>query len=186
VLNYFDAAAFCNWLSAREKIPADQWCYLPGDVKGTLTLAPDYWSRRGYRLPTVQEWEYAARAGTTTERYLGQSDAHLGDYAWYRENTHYHPEPVGVLRPNDFGLFDVLGNVMEWCHDPDPPHDEGCGCGAGRGSECRKTPLESLKGGSFAATAPNQRVNTTYPSFRAARPENRWVDAGFRVVTVVP
>ena len=60
-LNYFEAARFCNWLSELEHIPPDQWCYRPGKDEGTMVLAPDYPRLRGYRLPTIPEWDFAAR-----------------------------------------------------------------------------------------------------------------------------
>ena len=120
ITTYFDAARFCNWLSEREGIPRSEWCYRPGEAKGVWVLVPDYLSRRGYRLPTVQEWEYAARAGTTTDRYFGNDLTHIDDYAWHRENTGPQPEPIGRLRPNDCGLFDAIGNVEELCFNPKP------------------------------------------------------------------
>ena len=114
-----------------------------------MVLVPDYRSRRGYRLPTLREWEMAARAGTTTDRYFGRSVRHAGAYAWYSRNTDNHAEPVGRKRPNDFGLFDVLGNLDEWCYNPDPPHNDQCDCRAPRGAECRKVRLVSVRGGSY-------------------------------------
>ncbi len=77
----------------------------------------------GMRLPTEAQWEYAARAGTTQARYgdLGDLDA----IAWYRGNANNEPHLVGQKVPNAWGLYDVLGNVLEWCHDGMRTYDSG-------------------------------------------------------------
>jgi serine/threonine protein kinase/formylglycine-generating enzyme required for sulfatase activity/tetratricopeptide (TPR) repeat protein len=119
--DWYTAAEYCNWLSEREGIPKDQWCYEPaegGYVDGMKTPR-DLLQRTGYRLPTDAEWEYACRSGTITSRYFGVSTDLLGRYAWFQSNGQEHAWPGGSLLPNDLGLSDMLGNVYEWLNDRD-------------------------------------------------------------------
>ena len=118
-LDWYTAAHFCNWLSVREGLPKEQWCYIPNEsgayAEGMLIPA-DVLDRKGYRLPTEAEWEYACRSGAITSRYYGNSPNLLSAYAWYQANSREHSWGCGSLLPNDLGLFDMLGNQFEWVH----------------------------------------------------------------------
>jgi formylglycine-generating enzyme required for sulfatase activity len=91
MVTWFDAQAFCKKLSQ-----------LTGKT---------------YRLPTEAEWEYACRAGTETQFSFGDDESQLGDYAWFDGNSNSATHPVGQKQPNPWGIYDMHGNVWEWCAD---------------------------------------------------------------------
>jgi formylglycine-generating enzyme required for sulfatase activity len=123
-VSWYEAAAYCNWLSSREGIAEDQWCYVPNDrgvYASGMRVKENFLGLTGYRLPTEAEWEYACRAGSDASRYFGSATEFVGDYEWHMENAEFRTHIVGTKMPNPLGLFDMLGNVAEWCHDPFRP-----------------------------------------------------------------
>jgi formylglycine-generating enzyme required for sulfatase activity len=108
-VSWEDAIAFCNQLSVRER-------YRPCYRRRFRRWVCD-WRADGYRLPTEAEWEYACRAGTVTRYAFGDDPERLGNYAWYVENAARQVQEVGQKRPNSWGLYDMHGNVWEWCWD---------------------------------------------------------------------
>jgi hypothetical protein len=115
--SYYDAAAFCNWLSGHEGFRPEEACYrqLAGGDKPTYRPETSHRDRPGFRLPTDREFEAICSAGTKPRRYFGDSDALFDRYAWTLTTSEGRAHPVAEKRPNDLGLFDTLGNILEWC-----------------------------------------------------------------------
>jgi formylglycine-generating enzyme required for sulfatase activity len=173
-VSWLDAVKFCNWLSRREGRPI---CYTAStNAAGEIEW---HWDREagGYRLPTEAEWEYACRAGSQSSWAFGDDEGLLGEYSWYYYNSRDRSWPAGSKLPNAWGLFDMHGNVWEWCQDwfgaypeeaepvPDPTGpDEG--------------QSRVLRGGAWNRTA--ERCRSAYRS--NGHPTYRNIGIGFRVV----
>ena len=115
-ISWYEAAAYCRWLSEEEGLPEEEMCYPPIDEIGpSMELEEGLLERTGYRLPTEAEWEYACRAGSEAFFSFGSDHEMLPYFA--KCGGEPGVGEVGVRMPNDFGLFDMHGNVMEWCHD---------------------------------------------------------------------
>jgi serine/threonine protein kinase/formylglycine-generating enzyme required for sulfatase activity len=174
---WYKAAQYCRWLSEREGLPETEMCYPPIEqIKADITLPANYLERSGYRLPTEAEWEYACRSGSTTVRFFGSSLELLPKYAWYVKNSDEHTWPVGTLMPNDFGLFDVYGNVLEWCQDAFSG-DEKAPADKILNRFVSRTDDRVLKGGSFGHTGPvTHSADRSYIS-----PDIQTARSGFRI-----
>jgi formylglycine-generating enzyme required for sulfatase activity len=144
-------------------------------------------SLSGYRLPTEAEVEYATRAGAVTSGYYGETDELLAKYAWYNKSSKGKSQPVGILKPNDFGLFDVQGNVFIWCQESFKPYPSVKGDQPALeqedGPSVSNSAGRALRGGSFDAQASYvrsaSRINNV-PTFGAP-------DFGFRPArTIAP
>ena len=175
-VSWWDAVAYCNWLSEKEGLPKayDLWGNLL-DEKGKITS--DIKKVFGYRLPTQAEWEYAAKGGQMSMAFIYSGSDNPENCSWFRKNSLGMTHETGKKSPNELGLYDMSGNVREWCTDrynsysllekDDPYENEGLG--------------RVVKGGSFEMNELFLRIS------------NRWLkdqeykdfSTGFRVVKTI-
>jgi hypothetical protein len=160
-VSWFEAAEFCNRLS--------EMCGLPKAYEGEGENIRWLRDSTGFRLPTEAEWEMACRAGTPGERY-----GELDRIAWYEGNSEGSTRGVGQKEPNVWGLYDMLGNVWEWCwdwYDSYPNDGENDPIGAGGGAR------RVIRGGSryFAAERCHSAFRTGF------KPDYRNLNVGFRL-----
>lgn len=155
-VSWWDALRFCNALSQQEGLTPVYHFQKEERIDWNTGAS-------GYRLPTEAEWEFACRAGTEGPRY-----AALNDISWYSENSQGTSHPVAQKAPNQFGLFDMLGNVWEWCWDI---YD----------AEVYKT-YRVLRGGGWADEHWSCRASVR----RRSHPTFRIEDVGFRVARSLP
>jgi formylglycine-generating enzyme required for sulfatase activity len=147
------------------------------------------------RLPTEAEWEYACRAGATTDYYFGNDPNALGDYAWYEANSDDTTHPVGRKKHNAWGLYDMCGNVWQWCNDFYAPIDYAAGqvtdpTGPAEGTHLAYGDSHVLRGGAWHTEAGYSRSGSRGGDFPCGEggPAS-WSNAsrsGFRIVVSAP
>jgi formylglycine-generating enzyme required for sulfatase activity len=181
-VTWYDAAEYCNWLSKQEGLEPVYEANEKDKFARGMKVKPNYLRLSGYRLPSEAEWEYACRAGTETSRYYGETPQLLEKYAWTRRSSMgLRLSPVGCLKPNDLGLFDMLGNAEEWCHggyfilDVDLEDKEDT-------QVLDDNKMRSVRGGSFLSEAHDLR--SACRSW--GRPGAYSADRGFRPVRTFP
>ena len=171
MVNSWDAMKFCNALSIKAGLKK---CY--DDSSGFCDF-----SANGFRLPTEEEWEYACRAGTTTFFNLGDSESDLARAGWCNGNSNGKSHPVGQKIPNTWGLYDMHGNVLEYCNDwysdferhgGTEAHPEGPPNAPGDSYNER-----NFRGGCWAAN-----FNESFSAYETQLSDYRWIIYGFRVV----
>lgn len=118
-VTWFDAISYANALS--EKCGFIPYYTIKNVIKENnriiSALVEINNSSNGYRLPTESEWEYAARGGKSSKGHVYAGSDKIGDVAWYDDNSDSKPSKVGLKEPNELGIYDMSGNIWEWCWD---------------------------------------------------------------------
>jgi len=148
-IKWYEAVDFARWLSKK--------------------------SGHHYRLPTEAEWEYAARAGTKTAYSWGDNPANFPDYAWNTTNANSQTHPVGLKKPNPWGLYDMHGNVWEWTASTYAEEYDGSEL---KGSDFKSRALRSVRGGAWYFYPKGMRSADR----RIYSPFLHWSYIGFRLV----
>ena len=136
----------------------------------------------GYRLPTEAEWEFAARGGTTTDFFHEEKSGKTGEYAWFIGNADEKTHPVGKKLPNPYGLYDIYGNVWEWCEDDWHDSYDGAPDDGRAWTGITRTTERVIRGGSF-----NFDEISCRSTDRGRNPSQfRLPDGGFRLAKTLP
>lgn len=185
-LEYYDAVRYCRWLGEKEMIPETEQCYPKVEEIGPdMDLPADFLTRKGYRLPTREEWEIACSGGVNTRFYWGGDAAASDLFGWFQSNSNDRMHPVGKKMPNRLGLFDAQGNAYEWTSTPEAPYPAFVVSDSILLNE-HPTKVEAggkgvLKGGEFVSNPIEHSIGT-----RWGQPnEHSWPASGFRLARTI-
>jgi len=182
-VTWYDAVEFCIKLNEREELSGYAMNNRTPETGYPITNAAVTWTDdqyfNGYRLPTDAEWEYACRAGTTTTWSFGNTESQLVNYGWYQPNSSSKTHQVGLKTANPWGLYDMHGNVYDWCWD----YFQAAPLATAAQTN-PKGPVSSVsrvvRGGSFSNPATVVLPRSAYRNFGA--PGNRYNFTGIRLV----
>ena len=179
-VSWFTAAHFCRWLCDEEHMAEEDKCYPPVDeIVPGFQMKPNYLGRKGYRLPTEAEWEYACRAGTRTIHPLGDDPGMARFLGWVHESSGEQMQPTGLLLPNGLGMFDMLGNAYEWCQDE---FVEVFGPAAQDAGPVLARSQRALRGAAFHRAL--RDLHSGFRHYTVAEDPNKFV--GFRIARTLP
>lgn len=167
-INFYDAINFCNWKSKNENLEP---CYTIKDKN----VACDF-NKNGYRLPTEAEWEMASRGGNSKPQYRYSGGNDLNEVGWYRNNSNYQTHKIGSKKPNYLGLYDMSGNVWEFCFDWYSPYKNIVYFNP---TGSKTGDFKILRGGSFYDDCKHAvQVSNRF----SIKPTDRFYNVGVRVV----